>query len=98
MATTASQGHQADETWDEHYADEKDAAWLYRRLASVDTNRERGRSRSAGSPTSRTATPRSGKSSFATPAVRCRAYAVARRTRLLAWVAQDLRARRPCCR
>ena len=41
MATTGSQGFMADETWDEHYADEKDAAWLYRRLASVDTNRER---------------------------------------------------------
>ena len=33
MATTASQEHQADETWDEHYADERDAAWLYRELA-----------------------------------------------------------------
>ena len=41
MATTASQEYQADQSWDEHYADEQDAAWLYRRLASVDTNRER---------------------------------------------------------
>ena len=33
--------HQADESWDEHYADERDAAWLYRELARVDKNRER---------------------------------------------------------
>ncbi|MGH9410077.1 MAG: VIT1/CCC1 transporter family protein [Vicinamibacterales bacterium] len=31
----------ADDSWDEHYADEKDAAWLYRRLAAVDRNQER---------------------------------------------------------
>jgi VIT1/CCC1 family predicted Fe2+/Mn2+ transporter/rubrerythrin len=31
----------SDESWDEHYADERDAAWLYRKLASVDRNRER---------------------------------------------------------
>jgi vacuolar iron transporter family protein len=30
-----------DATWDHHYADEKDAAWLYRALASVETNTER---------------------------------------------------------
>ena len=33
MATTAGQEYQADQSWDEHYADERDAAWLYRRLA-----------------------------------------------------------------
>ena len=27
---------QHDETWDEHYTDEKDAAWLYRQLAGAD--------------------------------------------------------------
>jgi VIT1/CCC1 family predicted Fe2+/Mn2+ transporter/rubrerythrin len=32
---------QHDETWDEHYADEKDAAWLYRELAGADKNAER---------------------------------------------------------
>jgi vacuolar iron transporter family protein len=31
----------ADESWDEHYADERDAAWLYRELARVDKNHER---------------------------------------------------------
>ena len=30
-----------DASWDEHYADEKDAAWLYRQLAAAETNGER---------------------------------------------------------
>jgi len=38
MATDAPQ---PDESWDEHYADERDAAWLYRELARVDRDRER---------------------------------------------------------
>lgn len=32
---------QADESWDEHYADERDAAWLYRELARVDRDQHR---------------------------------------------------------
>jgi VIT1/CCC1 family predicted Fe2+/Mn2+ transporter/rubrerythrin len=31
-------GPQADETWDEHYRDERDAAYLYRALAAVETS------------------------------------------------------------
>ena len=31
----------ADESWDEHYADERDAAWLYRELARVDRDAHR---------------------------------------------------------
>ena len=31
----------ADESWDEHYADERDAAWLYHELAKVDAVPER---------------------------------------------------------
>jgi predicted membrane protein (TIGR00267 family) len=31
----------ADETWDHHYADERDAAWLYRELAKADRSEER---------------------------------------------------------
>ena len=45
MSTTPSPTPPAvphDDSWDEHYADERDAAWLYRRLASADSNRERG--------------------------------------------------------
>jgi VIT1/CCC1 family predicted Fe2+/Mn2+ transporter/rubrerythrin len=32
---------QADESWDEHYRDERDAAFLYRALAAVEDDRER---------------------------------------------------------
>ena len=32
---------EADESWDEHYADERDAAWLYRELARVDSDQAR---------------------------------------------------------
>jgi VIT1/CCC1 family predicted Fe2+/Mn2+ transporter/rubrerythrin len=31
----------ADESWDEHYADERDAAWLYRELSRIDRDRQR---------------------------------------------------------
>jgi predicted membrane protein (TIGR00267 family) len=31
----------ADQSWDHHYADERDAAWLYRELAQADTSAER---------------------------------------------------------
>ncbi|HEY2433636.1 MAG TPA: VIT1/CCC1 transporter family protein [Vicinamibacterales bacterium] len=31
----------ADESWDEHYADERDAAWLYRELAGLDRDAHR---------------------------------------------------------
>ena len=41
MATMESGKPTADDSWDEHYADEKDAAWLYRELARADTNTER---------------------------------------------------------
>jgi VIT1/CCC1 family predicted Fe2+/Mn2+ transporter/rubrerythrin len=32
---------QADESWDEHYADERDAAWLYSELSRVEKDQER---------------------------------------------------------
>ena len=32
---------QADESWDDHYRDERDAAYLYRALAAVEADRER---------------------------------------------------------
>src|SRR6266542_2398794 len=87
MATTGGQGRQADETWDAHYADEKDAAWLYRRLASVDTNRERADlfGRLADVEDRHTA---KWEELFRGAGRPLPAYAVARRTRLLAWVAK----------
>ena len=41
MPTQGAETPQPDASWDEHYADEKDAAWLYRQLAAVETNTER---------------------------------------------------------
>ena len=38
---TAEAPPPADESWDHHYADERDAAWLYRELAKVDSVEER---------------------------------------------------------
>src|SRR5262245_2554646 len=37
----ANSAIQADESWAEHYADERDAAWLYRELARADRDSER---------------------------------------------------------
>ena len=34
-------GIQPDATWDEHYSDERDAAFLYRQLAGLEPNDER---------------------------------------------------------
>jgi vacuolar iron transporter family protein len=87
MATTESQRHQADETWDHHYADEKDAAWLYRRLASVDTNRERADlfSRLADVEDRHTA---KWVELFRDAGRPLPSHSVARRTQLLAWVAK----------
>jgi VIT1/CCC1 family predicted Fe2+/Mn2+ transporter/rubrerythrin len=87
MATMESQRIQADETWDHHYADEKDAAWLYRRLARVDTNRERADlfGRLADVEDRHTA---KWVELFRDAGRPLPSYAVARRTQLLAWVAK----------
>jgi vacuolar iron transporter family protein len=87
MATSAMTEHQADESWDEHYADERDAAWLYRELARVDKNRERadlfGRLADVEDRhTTKWEELFRGANRPLPP------YAVARRTRLLAWVAR----------
>ena len=50
---------QPDESWDEHYADERDAAFLYRELAKVEGDSTAAIS-SSGSPSSRTVTWRGG--------------------------------------
>src|SRR5918994_7760783 len=39
--TTAHERPVADETWDEHYGDERDAAYLYRSLAAIEKDPER---------------------------------------------------------
>ena len=87
MATTGTTGYQTDESWDEHYADERDAAWLYRRLASVDKNRERAElfGRLADVEDRHT---RKWEELFRDAGRALPPYAVARRTQLLAWVAK----------
>lgn len=87
MAATGSHGYPADETWDEHFADEKDASWLYRRLASFDTNRERADlfGRLADVEDRHVA---KWVELFRDAGRPLPAYSVARRTRLLAWVAK----------
>src|SRR5260221_14770769 len=88
MAMTG-RGYQADEAWDEHYADERDAAWLYRRLAGVDTNRERAGlfGRLADVEDRHTA---KWEELFRDPGPPLPAYAVPRSPRLLARVAKTI--------
>lgn len=82
----ADERPQADESWDEHYADERDAAWLYRKLASVDRNQTRADlfGRLAAVEDQHTAR---WEELFREADRPLPAYAVSRRTRLLAWVA-----------
>jgi predicted membrane protein (TIGR00267 family) len=76
-----------DASWDEHYADEKDAAWLYRELASADTNAERKDlfARLAVVEDRHTARWEELFREAGRPLPK---HSVARRTRLLAWVAR----------
>ena len=39
--SSASEPPQPDPSWDEHYRDERDAAYLYRALAAVERNSDR---------------------------------------------------------
>src|SRR5687768_15192234 len=41
MMSTAHEAPSADATWDAHYSDERDAAYLYRALASIEQDAER---------------------------------------------------------
>ena len=41
MSTTPQEPPQADTSWDDHYRDERDAAFLYRALAAVERTSER---------------------------------------------------------
>jgi len=79
---------EADETWDEHYADEKDAAFLYRALARAETDQQRRElfDRLAVVEDQHVAR---WETLFAEAERPLPAYATARRTRLLAWVAKQ---------
>ena len=76
-----------DASWDEHYSDEKDAAWLYRELARADSNAERKDlfERLAGVEDRHTARWEELFREAGRPLPK---YAIATRTRLLAWVAR----------
>src|SRR5919198_1440856 len=78
---------QADESWDEHYADERDAAFLYRALARVETDPERRAlfERLAVVEDQHVARWETLFAEAQRPLPR---YATSRRTRLLAWVAK----------
>jgi len=78
---------QPDETWDEHYTDERDAAWLYRELARLDRDRDRAGlfERLAAVEDRHTA---KWEELFREAGRPLPAYAVSRRTRLLASVAR----------
>jgi VIT1/CCC1 family predicted Fe2+/Mn2+ transporter/rubrerythrin len=78
---------QHDETWDEHYTDEKDAAWLYRQLAIADRNAERSDLFTRLAIVEDRHTAR-WEELFRDAGRPLPAHAVGRRTRLLAWVAK----------
>jgi VIT1/CCC1 family predicted Fe2+/Mn2+ transporter/rubrerythrin len=82
-----SERPQANASWDHHYADEKDAAWLYRELARVDRNAERAAlfSRLATVEDQHTAR---WEQLFRDAARPLPSHRISRRTRMLAWVAK----------
>src|SRR4051812_46573128 len=83
----ATERPQADESWDEHYADERDAAFLYRALVGAEQDQERRElfDRLAVVEDKHVAR---WETLFAEAERPLPAYATARRTRLLAWVAK----------
>ena len=80
-------GIQPDATWDEHYADERDAAFLYRQLAGVERNHER---RDLFERLARVEDRHAlrWEELFREGARRLPAYAPSLRTRTLAWLAR----------
>ncbi len=85
---TAPDAPVADATWDEHYGDERDAAYLYRALAG-DRDRSRApRPVREARRASKTATCSGGRSCSASARRPLPAYSTALRTRALAWVAR----------
>jgi VIT1/CCC1 family predicted Fe2+/Mn2+ transporter/rubrerythrin len=78
---------QADETWDEHYRDERDAAYLYRALAAVERNAELKQLFEKLASVEDRHVER-WEELFRASGRALPAYTTARRTRLLAWVAR----------
>jgi vacuolar iron transporter family protein len=78
---------QADESWDEHYRDERDAAYLYRALAAVESDTERKQLFDKLARVEDRHAER-WEELFAQSGRPLPQYATAQRTRLLAWVAK----------
>jgi vacuolar iron transporter family protein len=78
---------QADSSWDEHYRDERDAAYLYRALAAVEANADRKQLFEKLAIVEDRHAER-WQELFAQSGRPLPAYATASRTRLLAWVAK----------
>ena len=78
---------QPDESWDEHYRDERDAAFLYRALAAVETNPERKELFEKLALVEDRHAER-WETLFADSGRPLPQYSTAQRTRLLAWVAK----------
>jgi VIT1/CCC1 family predicted Fe2+/Mn2+ transporter/rubrerythrin len=78
---------QADESWDEHYRDERDAAYLYRALAALEPNHERKDLFERLAVVEDRHAER-WRELFAESGRPLPAYTTATRTRLLAWIAK----------
>ena len=78
---------QADESWDEHYRDERDAAYLYRALAAVETDSERKQLFEKLAHVEDRHAER-WEALFAESGRQLPRYTTAQRTKLLAWVAK----------
>jgi vacuolar iron transporter family protein len=87
MSESVSDRPQADESWDEHYRDERDAAYLYRALAKVETDPDRRELFEKLAHVEDRHAER-WEELFAQSGRPLPAYATAQRTRLLAWVAR----------
>ena len=85
--SSASDPPQPDPSWDEHYRDERDAAYLYRALAAVERDRDRQQLFEKLAVVEDRHAER-WRELFAQGGRPLPAYATARRTRLLAWVAK----------
>src|SRR5262245_10971537 len=78
----------ADESWDEHYRDERDAAYLYRALAAVEPNRDRRQLFEKLAVVEDRHAER-WRELFAESGRPLPGYTTATRTRLLAWIAKQ---------
>jgi VIT1/CCC1 family predicted Fe2+/Mn2+ transporter/rubrerythrin len=85
--SSTSDPPRADESWDEHYRDERDAAFLYRALAAAEPNRERRELFEKLAIVEDRHAER-WQQLFAESGRPLPAYATASRTKLLAWVAK----------